>query len=47
LDGIAYGYEAEPSYLGFATWAYAIGKVLHAITPSPLRTCLFVFARKL
>jgi SAM-dependent methyltransferase len=46
LDGIAYGYEAEPSYLGFSSWAYAFGKVLHAVTPSPLRTCLFVFACK-
>ncbi|MCF7995746.1 MAG: class I SAM-dependent methyltransferase [Chromatiaceae bacterium] len=46
LDGIAYGYEAEPSYLGFADWAYKLGKILHSITPGPLRTCLFVFARK-
>lgn len=47
LDGIAYGYEAEPSYLGFAAWAYALGKVIHAFTPGPLRTSLFVFARKI
>lgn len=46
LEGIAYGYEAEPSYLGFAAWAYALGKVIHSLTPGPLRTCLFVFARK-
>lgn len=46
LDGIAYGYEAEPSYLGFAAWAFALGKLVHALTPGPLRTCLFVFARK-
>lgn len=46
LDGVAYGYEAEPSYLGFTSWAYAFGKVLHVLTPSPFRTCLFVFARK-
>ena len=46
MNGIAYGYEAEPSYLGFASWAYALGRVVHALTPPPLRTCLFVFARK-
>ncbi|WP_412851396.1 class I SAM-dependent methyltransferase [Ectothiorhodospira shaposhnikovii] len=46
LEGIAYGYEAEPSYLGFSSLAYAFGRVVHSLTPSPLRTCLFVFARK-
>jgi hypothetical protein len=46
LQGIAYGYEAEPSYLGFSKWAYAAGRILHALTPGPLRNCLFVFARK-
>ena len=46
LEGLAYGYEAEPSYLGFSAWAYAFGKYLHALTPGVLRTCLFVFARK-
>jgi SAM-dependent methyltransferase len=46
LEGIAYGYEAEPSYLSFSPWLYALGKVVHGFTPSPLRTCLFVFAHK-
>jgi len=46
LDGVVYGHESEPSYLGFAAWAYAFGKVLHVFTPSALRTCLFVFACK-
>ena len=46
LEGIAYGYEAEPSYLQFSALAYRFGKYLHALTPSFLRTCLFIFARK-
>ena len=46
LQGIAYGYEAEPAYLGFSALAYRLGMVLHAWTPSPLRSCLFVYARK-
>ena len=46
LEGITYGYEAEPSYLQFSALAYALGKYLHLFTPSALRTCLFVFARK-
>jgi SAM-dependent methyltransferase len=46
LDGIVYGYEAEPSYLQFSTPLFVIAKYLHALTPPFLRTCLFVFARK-
>jgi len=46
LVGIAYGYEAEPSYLQFSTPLYALGKYFHAAMPPFLRTCLFVFARK-
>jgi len=46
MEGIVYGYEAEPSYLQFSALAYALGKYLHIFTPSVLRTCLFVFARK-
>lgn len=46
LQGLVYGYEAEPSYLRFSWLAYSLGKYLHAMTPPFLRTCLFVFARK-
>lgn len=46
MDGIVYGYGAEPSYMQFSALAYGIGKFLHVITPSALRTSLFVFARK-
>ncbi len=46
LAGIAYGYEAEPSYLQFSVPLYVLGKYLHAVMPPFLRSSLFVFARK-
>jgi SAM-dependent methyltransferase len=46
LEGIAYGYEAEPSYLQFFAASYGFGKYLHAVTPPFLRTSVFIFARK-
>ena len=46
FEAVVYGYEAEPSYLQFSTIAYGFGKLLHALTPPPLRTCLFAFGRK-
>lgn len=47
LDGVVYGYEAEPSYLQFSSLLYRVGKYIHMLTPPAFRTCLFVFARKL
>ncbi len=47
FEAVVYGYEAEPSYLRFSAVAYGIGRLLHWLTPPPLRTCLFVFGRKL
>ncbi len=46
FEPVVYGYEAEPSYLQFSAIAYGFGKLLHWLTPPPLRTCLFVFGRK-
>lgn len=46
LEGVVYGYEAEPSYLQFSALAYAVGKFLHALTPGILRSTLFIFCRK-
>jgi SAM-dependent methyltransferase len=46
LKGIAYGYEAEPSYLQFSAPLFLFGKYLHAVMPPFLCTSLFVFARK-
>jgi len=46
LDGLVYGYEAEPAYLQFSVLAYGVGKYFHAMTPGVFRSTLFVFARK-
>ena len=46
LDGIAYGYEAEPSYLNFAAVAYKMGVLIHKFLPGCLRSSIFVFCRK-
>lgn len=46
FKAVVYGYVAEPSYLRFSAVAYGFGKLLHRLTPPPLRTCLFVFGRK-
>jgi SAM-dependent methyltransferase len=45
LQGIVYGYDAEPSYLQFSPLIYGFGKYLHLLTPPFLRTSLFAFAR--
>ncbi len=39
FEAVVYGYEAEPSYLQFSAIAYGFGKLLHSLTPPPLRTC--------
>jgi SAM-dependent methyltransferase len=46
FEAVVQGYEAEPSYLQFSPIAYGFGKLLHSVTPSPLRTCLFIFGRQ-
>jgi len=46
FDAVVHGHEAEPSYLQFSPVAYGFGKLLHLLTPPPLRTCLFAFGRK-
>ena len=46
FDGIAYGYEAEPSYLNFSAVAYRMGVLIHSLLPRFLRSYIFVFGRK-
>ncbi len=41
-----YGHESPPGYLFFSWWVYRLGIVLHNLTPEPLRSTLFIFARK-
>ncbi len=45
LEGVVYGYEAEPAYLQFSAATYWFGRLLHLLTPPGLRTTLFAFAR--
>jgi SAM-dependent methyltransferase len=45
FDGVAYGYEAEPSYLEFSRIAYGMGVLHQRLAPSFLRPVLHAFAR--
>ena len=46
FDGIAYGYEAEPSYLNFSRVAYALGVLHQKLAPGFIRPAIFVFAQR-
>ncbi|MEO8660328.1 MAG: methyltransferase domain-containing protein [Bryobacteraceae bacterium] len=46
FDGLAYGYEAEPSYLNFSSVAYRMGVWIHKFLPGPVRSAIFAFGRK-
>ena len=46
FDGIAYGYEAEPSYLNFSKLVYALGVLHQKLAPGFLRPAIFAFARR-
>jgi SAM-dependent methyltransferase len=46
LVGVVYGFEAEPSYLGFSPLLYKVGKIVHSVTPNRFRNGIFIFARK-
>ncbi len=46
LEGIVYGYEAEPSYHSFSRLAYFFGVIHQRFAPGFLRPALFVFARR-
>ncbi len=47
FDGVVYGYEAEPSYLGFSRLAYWLGVLHQRFSPGVFKLALFCFARKL
>ena len=47
FEHVVYGYEAEPSYLGFSRFAYWLGTLHQRFAPGFLRPAIFVFARKL
>jgi SAM-dependent methyltransferase len=46
FDGVAYGHEAEPSYLSFSRLAYTIGVLHQKFAPSFMRAAIFVHARR-
>lgn len=45
FEGVAYGYEAEPSYLEFSRFAYGIGVLHQRLAPRLFRPALLAFAR--
>jgi SAM-dependent methyltransferase len=47
FEHVVYGYEAEPSYLGFSKIAYWFGTLHQRFAPGFLRPAIFAFARKL
>jgi SAM-dependent methyltransferase len=46
FDACVFGFEAEPSYLGFSRVAYWLGILHQKLTPEALMLSLFCFARK-
>ncbi|MDP6543303.1 MAG: class I SAM-dependent methyltransferase [Phycisphaerae bacterium] len=47
FDAAVYGYEAEPSYLSFSKFAYALGVLHQKFAPNALKVSLMAFGRKL
>lgn len=45
FDSVVYGYEAEPSYLSFSKFAYALGVFHQRFAPRFLKAVLFAFGR--
>ena len=46
FDGCVYSYEAEPSYLSFSRFFYAMGVLHQRLAPRAFKPVLFVFGRK-
>lgn len=46
FDGIVYGHEAEPSYLYFSRFLYALGVLHQKLAPAFLSPVIFAFAQK-
>lgn len=47
FDPVVYGYEAEPSYLSFSKFAYALGVLHQKLAPGIFKPAIFAFGRKL
>jgi 2-polyprenyl-3-methyl-5-hydroxy-6-metoxy-1,4-benzoquinol methylase len=46
FEGCAYRHIAEPNYLGFSRWSYALGVYLHRWLPNLFWPVIFVFAKR-
>jgi SAM-dependent methyltransferase len=46
IAAVVYGYEAEPSYLGFSRLAYALGVLHQKLAPRCMRVTLFAFGQR-
>jgi SAM-dependent methyltransferase len=46
FEAVAYGYEAEPTYLAFSKAAYALGVLHQKVMPGVFKAALFGFGRK-
>ena len=46
FDAVVYGFESDPSYLGFSRFLYALGVIHQRYAPSLVKTNLFAFAKK-
>jgi SAM-dependent methyltransferase len=45
IEGVAYGYEAEPSYLAFSGLAYFFGVLHQKFSPGLIKPALFAFGK--
>jgi len=45
IEGVAYGYEAEPSYLSFSRVAYYLGVLHQRFAPGFTKAAIFVFGK--
>lgn len=46
FKGFVFGHGPEPAYLGFSTFAFALGVAWAAVAPSTLQGTLFAFAQR-
>jgi len=46
FDACVFGYEAEPSYLSFCRFLYAVGVIHQRFAPDALKVGIFAFGRK-
>ncbi|PZV27787.1 MAG: SAM-dependent methyltransferase [Snowella sp.] len=45
IEGVVYGYEAEPSYLSFSTIAYSLGVLHQKFAPGFIKPAIFAFGK--